>query len=59
MTLSQAQKKADEDIAAQKKAEEDKKAAEAAAEAAKPTTEKLLAEIRDLLAANNINTQNK
>lgn len=51
MSYAEASAKADETIAAEKKAAEDAKAAEEAAAAAKPTTEQLLAEIRDLLAA--------
>ncbi len=53
MSLAEATAKADETIAAEKKAAEEAKAAEAAAAAAKPTTEQLLAEIRDLLANKN------
>ena len=53
MSLSEATAKAEEEIAAEKKAEEEAKAAEEAAKAAQPTTEQLLAEIRDLLANKN------
>lgn len=56
LSLSEATAKAEETIVAEKKAEEDKKAAEEAAAKAKPTAEQLLAEIRDLLAAQNAKT---
>ena len=51
MSYAEASAQADETIAADQKAAEDATAAEEAAAAAKPTTEQLLAEIRDLLAA--------
>ena len=57
MSISQATEKAEADIAAEKKAEEEKKAAEEAAASAKPTTEELLVQIRDLLAAQNNNSE--
>ena len=57
MIISQATEKAEADIAAEKKAEEEKKAAEEAAASAKPTTEELLVQIRDLLAAQNNNSE--
>ena len=54
MSLAEATAKAEETIAA----EADKKAAEEAAKAAQPTTEQLLTQIRDLLAAHNNNRDN-
>ena len=58
MSLAEATAKAEETIAAEAKAEADKKAAEEAAKAAQPTTEQLLTQIRDLLAAQNNNSDN-
>ena len=52
MNLAEAGKKADETLAEMKRAEEEKKKAEEA-EKAKPTTEELLTQIRDLLAEKN------
>lgn len=57
MSLAEATAKAEEKMAADKKAEEQKLAAEKAA-AAKPTTEELLIQIRDLLAAQNCSEEN-
>lgn len=53
LSLADATARAEETIAAEKKAADEAKAAEEAAAAARPTTEDLLVQIRDLLAAQN------